>query len=155
MRARLSEVREELVRADAKVSTLISGEGVVAGVLLAAIIVGDWTPSALPTCLLVMWWLAAFAGIGSIVSLGIGVYPRTRAVRSVPLGGAAYYGDTDDPSVRSPLPEERRIADQINQLSRIVRIKYRTIKIALWLFGASALGLLLVSLLVLVQGGGR
>jgi hypothetical protein len=147
---RLSETREELVRADAKASALLSAEGVIAGVLLAAIIVGDWTPASLPVCLSICWWVAASAGLGSLVSLGIGVYPRTRAVRPAKLGGPAYYGDDIRSTGTKHLPEVQRVEDQLSQLTRIVRIKYRTVKTALWLFGGSVAALFVIAIIDLL-----
>jgi hypothetical protein len=86
----------------------------------------------------------------SLVSLAVGIYPRTRAIRSRRVDGAAYYGDKSNGLGAKELRELERVRDQLTQVSRIVRTKYFTIKLALWLFGAAMAGLLLVAVLDLV-----
>lgn len=130
-RTRLAHAREELVRADGKASILLATEGVVGGVILAALLGGDWSPAQLPPCAGLLWWGGVASGLCSLGALGYAVYPRTRARRDSPLKGAAYYGDVDG-AKQGTLSEGSHLKDQIKQIEWIVRVKYRGLKISIW-----------------------
>jgi hypothetical protein len=88
----LDEGREELDRADAKSSMLLSASGVVAGALLAGTIAGDWTPTQIHDHRVraLFWFGLGLAAIG-VFLLGSAVLPRTRNPGDKKR--LAYFGD--------------------------------------------------------------
>ena len=146
-RARLHEVREELTRADSKISTALAAEGVIAGVVVAAMIAGNWSPLTLPSCAPILWWLGAALWLISLWALGDGIYPRTKRKGRPVSGIAAYYGDPHPDGGANHgrygfiALELQRVEDQVAQVGWIVRRKYSSIQRGLW---AVALGSLLL-----------
>ena len=154
LRARLHEAREELTRADAKISTIFAAEGVVAGVLLAAMVAGDWSPKSLSLCLGLVWWTGAVLWLASLATLGFGLYPRTKRKGPPVPGIAAYFGDktpaadrTSAQTMSSSL-ERLRLEVQVAQVSWIARRKYAAIRVSWWCVGAGSLLLLIAALFV-------
>lgn len=150
----LDRTRQELDRADAKATTLLAGVGVGAGALLAGIFAGAWTPRDLFIPGAILWWVGSGAVLVGVYQFIYAVYPRTTPsidARPVP---AAYYGDiVDAHDKKMDVPDQIRqagarefdaLADQVLQISLIVRKKYGGIRKGVWL----------VSIGIVVAAGG-
>ncbi len=89
----LLAARDELVRADAKATTLFATSGVAVGAVLTGLLSGQWSPSRIHGGLAQgIWWLGAAAAGVALVCLAAAMHPRTRRRRR---DGrlAAYFGD--------------------------------------------------------------
>jgi hypothetical protein len=62
----LRDSREELNRADSKAQILLGVFGIVYGVLLAAVVAGDWAPNHLCDGAEVVWWAGAVLLTGGL-----------------------------------------------------------------------------------------
>lgn len=141
----LAESREELARADGKASILLAAASLIAGVVLTAILAGDWRPGDLNLCAQVVWWAGTLSGGIGIVALAIAVYPRTRYRGARPPSVIAYFGDVAITPVRKLEQRLRETAssndaviDQMKAIAWVVDRKYRGIQTALWAFALSA-----------------
>ncbi|MET8244656.1 Pycsar system effector family protein [Streptomyces sp. NPDC005202] len=89
----LTELRNEVARADSKASVLVAALGMTAGVFTGVLAGRDWTPSALSTAGTVLWW----AGTGtlgfSLFALLLAVLPRYRSEKWTPGRPLSYFGD--------------------------------------------------------------
>lgn len=139
----LDRSRQELDRADAKATTLLAGLGVGVGAVLAGIFAGAWSPRDLLIFGAIGWWIGSATALVGVFQLLYAVYPRTTPpveCRPVP---AAYYGDIVDASDKKmDIPDQIRqagarefdaLADQVLQISLIVRMKYNGIRRGIWL----------------------
>jgi len=135
----LGEAREELGRADGKVSVLFGTVSVAASVVVGAIVAGHWSPGHLGVWARVSWWLGvALAGSG-IVVLASALAPRVRHHAEDPallryFGHAAKFGSPQlllDAIAKVADQQTARTGDQLWVISRLVVIKYRRIRIAL------------------------
>jgi len=149
----LRRTQDEVGRADSKAAALLAGVLVAVTVVSTSALGGHWTPLTLRPVAQTLWWLAAGAVACAVVLLCTCIYPRGRRR----TGGSAvgYFGDVQayptPEALRAALsrPDQSplaRIADQLHDLSRIVRRKYLCIRVALWGLAAGA-GLAAVSLL--------
>jgi hypothetical protein len=144
LEALLADTREELGRADHKASLLLAGGGVAIGALLASLFGRQWSPIELDHRVQWLWWLSAAAAAMALLALGDTIYPRTWAAEGG-TGGIAFYGDVlavprDRLEAEVRRAADRRgscLADQLFEVSRIVRRKYRAIKVALWMYAAA------------------
>lgn len=142
----LAESREELVRADGKASILLATASIIASVVLAAILAGDWGPGHLGPCAQVAWWAGTGSGVVGIVALATAVYPRTkyRGRRSPTV--IAYFGDVAttparelEHRLRETASSSDALIDQMKAIAWVVDRKYLGIQTAMWSFAASAL----------------
>ena len=157
----LLETREELVRADGKASILFGASGVAAGVLLGAVVAGDWSPSRFDHGLAeAVWWTGMAVLALSIVLLGMAVLPRVRhgegrerlyyfghvvqyrpkTILGFPARGLSPTTEFMRDLEQSP-DGVGRTGDQIWVISGLVHAKYRFIRLALM---SQAVGLALV-----------
>lgn len=138
----LDRTRQELDRADAKATTLLAGLGVGVGAALAGIFAGAWSPRDLLILGAIGWWIGSATALMGVLQLVYAVYPRTTPPvegRPVP---AAYYGDivdahdkkmdVSDKIRQAGAREFDALADQILQISLIVRKKYKGIRRGIW-----------------------
>lgn len=157
----LERTRQELDRADAKSTTLLAGISVGIGAVLAGIFAGEWSPRDLIWAGAIGWWLGSLLILLGVAHLVYAVYPRVTPPtddRPVP---AAYYGDIVDAydkkrnvggEIRKAgVQEFDALADQVLQVSLIVRTKYAGIRKSIWLvcvgFLLSMSGMILDSVL--------
>jgi Family of unknown function (DUF5706) len=133
----LSSAKEEIDRADAKASILLAASGVATGALLAGLIAGTWTPLKLQVAIQSLWWLGAAEAAIGVCCLAWVVYPREPERNAEISWAVGYYGDVlafrTTPELvaalnRSAETNIERIADQLRQVSRIVKYKYRLIR---------------------------
>ena len=142
----LAESREELARADGKASILLAAASLIAGVVLTAILAGDWRPGDLAVCAQVGWWAGTLSGGVGIVALATAVYPRTKYRGARPPSVIAYFGDVAitpvdklEERLRDTASSNDAVIDQMKAIAWVVDRKYRGIQIALWAFALSAL----------------
>lgn len=153
---RLREAREELTRADGKVSMLLASVAVVMSVLIGNLLAAGWTILELKGISVFFWLLGVIGLAGGVLTLAAGVYPSTKrkvddSSKATP---GAFFGDYEGSDVSllisaealSPQNEMLRVADQLSQISRIVSKKYRAIKIGMWLLAGGSTFLVLCSL---------
>ena len=76
MQLLLDEAREELSRADAKVSVLLSTAGIIAGIVAGAIAAGRWRPTSLELAAQIAWWVGVAIAMAGAVALAIALAPR-------------------------------------------------------------------------------
>jgi len=143
----LDETRAELVRADAKATTLFAVMGLAIGAVLAGIIGGRWDPTDLSLVREMLWWTGCGLAAFSIACLGTAIFPRTGKAASP--GRARYFKEVhalkDEAAVQTAVREEADRQDgaferEINQLfavSGIVVTKYGLIRRALVLYGVA------------------
>lgn len=142
----LAESRQELARADGKASILLATASLIAGVVLAAILAGDWGPSHLSQCAQVAWWAGTLSGGVGIVALATAVYPRTRYRGQRPPSVIAYFGDVAatparelEDRLRATASSSDALIDQLKAVAWVVDRKYLGIQAAIWSFALSAL----------------
>ncbi len=139
-----------------------------AGVLLSAVVGGDWSPSQFDRAFAeVLWWSGTIAVGLSIALLGLAVLPRVshgeareklyyfghvvQYQRRTRLGARAATGGPTEEFLRglqNPPDSLRRTGDQIWIISAFVDAKYRYIRLALILQG---IGIALVSIAALLD----
>ncbi|HEX2027459.1 MAG TPA: Pycsar system effector family protein [Nitriliruptorales bacterium] len=138
----LDEARGELAHADAKASILLGSYGVAGGVLLAAFIAGDWSPSMLdPSWITIVWWVGILAFAMAIGAAGAAVHPRTehRSTEVVYFWGhVVALGAGRDRADQRELVEQRlaeaaedpaaRAVDQLVEVSNVIARKYRLVR---------------------------
>ncbi len=141
----LAESREELARADGKASILLAATSLIAGVVLTAILSGDWRPSDLVVCAQLGWWGGAVSGGVGIVALATAVYPRTKYRGARPPSVIAYFGDVAitpvdklEDRLRETVANNDAVIDQMKAIAWVVDRKYLGIQVALWAFAACA-----------------
>ncbi|WP_150129254.1 Pycsar system effector family protein [Microcella alkaliphila] len=152
----LAESREELARADGKASILLAAASLIAGVVLSAILAGDWQPGDLNLCSQIAWWAGILSAAVGIVALATAVYPRTKYRGARPPSVIAYFGDVAMTPVHTLAKRLRETAastdaviDQMKAIAWIVDRKYLGIQTALWAFALA--GLLCIGSVVVDQ----
>ncbi len=151
----LRETREELTKADNKVSVLLGTAGVAASILIGASAAGHRVPAHLSTWATPLWWLGVSAGLAGIVALASTLAPHIghaegkSAIRY--FGHAAQFGSPAEllhalDTVNDPRLD--RAVDQLWANSRLVVRKYRRVRFALMAFGVAA------PLLIIAAGAG-
>jgi Pycsar effector protein len=147
----LNEAREELGKADNKVSVLLASAGVISSIVAGGIAAGSWSPALLPPGLQIIWWLGITSGLSGIIVLASALAPRMS--HSGQASTMRYFGH----AARLGSPEEilnalceigdhllERVADQLLITSKLVVLKYNLIRLALASFGMATL-LLVIS----------
>lgn len=136
------EVREELVRVDAKIGVLLRSFLVAVAVVAAGTIAGNWRPSDLSPIAHLVWWIGIGLVVISIGRLVATLIPRTVHSRP-PIGPPRYFADiaalnsADDLLARTQgASPEARIADQAYELAAIVAAKYRAITHSVLMYAA-------------------
>src|ERR1700759_1426971 len=74
----LSETRDELNRADSKVSVLLATSGVMVSVLAGSGLIAHGKLAHLPIWAQILWWLGTLTGASGIVALATALMPRVR-----------------------------------------------------------------------------
>lgn len=134
-RVLLSEVREELVRADNKAGLMLASLGAVLTALLGAIGSGVIAPRQYPVVPQLLLWVGCAACAPALVLLGLAVTPRLGNPRR---SRTHYFGDARlamsaahlERTVRRTDPVARDLC-QLAALSRTAWTKYRCIRHAL------------------------
>jgi len=142
----LDEARQELGRADNKVSVLLASAGLAGSIIAASIAAGKWSPAVLPAWRQVIWWLGALSALTGIIALATALTPRMNHLG--PASTMSYFGHAAQLTSAKDLldilgrvsdhPLER-VADQLLIVSKLVVFKYALIRLALASFGATAL----------------
>jgi hypothetical protein len=141
----LNETREDLGRADAKVSVLLSSAGIISSIIVGAIAAGHWRPTQLALWVQVIWWLGVTVASAGIVALASALAPRVRhpdAKAALHYFGHAAQFDSfrEFLDTLDEISGERavRTASQLWLVSRILVRKYKLIRFALVSFGVAA-----------------
>jgi hypothetical protein len=145
--------REELSRADAKATTLLSVIGIVAAALIGGAIAGDWTPQRLALASEIMGWSALVLVAVGETHLLLAVQPRIDHDRE--YREPRYFGHVVQMAGRDELREHLEQADgeleqaidQIWAVGGIVHTKYRHVRYGLHFFAAGVVAAV-VALLV-------
>lgn len=138
------DAREELGRADAKATTLLSVAGLFLGALSAGAIAGNWTPAELKVPAEPAFWLALALAIGGEIRLLLAVLPRVDHDKN--FTEARYFGHVvqmrDRKQLRACLEqadaELDQAVDQLWMVSGIVDKKYRHVRRGLQLLASGA-----------------
>ncbi|MCX4763840.1 DUF5706 domain-containing protein [Streptomyces sp. NBC_01275] len=134
-RTLLTEVREELMKADNKAGFLLASLGAALTALLGAICSGIIEPRHYAVIAQVLLWAGCITCLMSLVLLGLAMTPRVGR----PQGSRAhYFGDVSaaasglllEEAVRHTDPLDRDLS-QLTILSHTVWIKYRCIRHAM------------------------
>lgn len=140
----LRDSREELTRADSKVTVLLGTAGVAASIIAGGIAAGHWTPANLTFWAQAFWWLGICTAAAGFVSLTYALSPRL--YDSDEKKNLRHFGHVAQHASLGELVDSLNnasndiIITRVSQLwfiSRIVTRKYTLIKIALQLFAAS------------------
>jgi hypothetical protein len=134
-RVLLSEVREELVKADNKAGLMLASLGAVLTALLGAIGSGVIAPRQYPVVPQLLLWVGCAACVPALVLLGLAVTPR---LGNPHRSRTHYFGDARlamsaghlERTVRHTDPVSRDLC-QLATLSRTAWTKYRCIRHAL------------------------
>jgi hypothetical protein len=145
--------REELSRADAKATTLLSVIGIVAAALIGGAIAGDWTPQKLALAPEIMAWSAVLLVAVAETHLLLAVLPRIDHDKE--YRQPRYFGHVVQMAGRDELRERLEQADgeleqaidQIWVAGGIVDTKYRHVRYGLQFFAAGVV-VAVVALLV-------
>ncbi|MFF7766633.1 Pycsar system effector family protein [Streptomyces massasporeus] len=89
----LSELRNEIARADAKATVLVGALGISAGVLAALLTNRRWSPDQLPGLAALLWWAGTASLAVALFALLLAVLPRYRRSRWTPGRPLTYFGD--------------------------------------------------------------
>jgi hypothetical protein len=145
----LAETREDLGRADTKVSVLLSTAGIIASIVTGAIAAGHWRPTQLALWAQVIWWCGVGVASVGIVALASAIAPRIRhpedksALRY--FAHAAQFESLEDLMDALKAVDDQTgslTGSQLWLLSKILVRKYVLIRFALISFGAAALMLI-------------
>ncbi|MFD8718016.1 Pycsar system effector family protein [Streptomyces sp. NPDC059629] len=131
-RALLTEVREELVRADSKAGLMLASLGAALTALLGAIGSGLINPRQYPILPQLLLWTGCGACVPALVLLGLAVTPRLGTPRR---SRSHYFGDARlarsvaqlERTVRRTDPVARDLS-QLATLSQIAWTKYRCVR---------------------------
>ncbi|MFE6777214.1 Pycsar system effector family protein [Streptomyces sp. NPDC057702] len=131
-RTLLTETREEMLKADQKANTMLSGLGVTLAALVGAVSAGGVTPLRYGIAAQVLFWLGCAAAFPSLGLLALAVLPRT----GTPLAHRAhYFGDVSALGTPGQLAHvvrhtdpHRRDLNQLAVLSQLVVMKYRYVR---------------------------
>ena len=149
----LRDSREELTRADSKATVLLGTAGVGASIIAGDIVAGHWTPASLTPWAQVFWWVGACAAAAGFVSLTYALAPRLydsgekKNLRH--FGHIAQYESPNEllePLVSASGDVFNARVSQLWAIAKIVTRKYALIKVALQLFAASVLLLIVARL---------
>ncbi|MFJ6075640.1 Pycsar system effector family protein [Streptomyces sp. NPDC093065] len=146
-RVLLSEVREELLKADGKAGLMLASLGAALTALLGAIGSGVIVPRQYAVVPQLLLWVGCGACVPALALLGLAVTPRLGDPRRA---RTHYFGDARLALSAGHLEEMVRHTDlmardlsQLAALSQIVWAKYRCIRHAL-VWGSAFLGLTLL-----------
>jgi Family of unknown function (DUF5706) len=145
--------REELSRADAKATTLLSVIGIVAAALIGGAIAGDWTPQKLALAPEIMGWSALVLVAVAETHLLLAVLPRIEHDKE--YRQPRYFGHVVQMAGRDELRERleqaddelEQAVDQIWVVGGIVDTKYRHVRAGLQFFAAGVV-VVVIALLV-------
>lgn len=127
----LDETREEISRADSKANILLAGASLAIALLGGAVLSGDLMIASTRGVVQLLAAVSATSAIAGLALFGLAVLPRVGAPQ---IGRARYFADHAQYASIDDLREaiareaedvERRHAEQLRDLSRIVRTKYR------------------------------
>jgi hypothetical protein len=147
----LRDSREELTRADSKVTVLLGTAGVGASIIAGDIAAGHWTPTSLASWAQALWWLGMCAATAGFAALTYALAPRLydsgekKNLRH--FGHIAQYTSVSDlvgslDNASSDIFSAR--VSQLWSISHIVARKYALIRVTLQLF-ATSIALLIVA----------
>lgn len=148
----LKESRDELGRADTKVSVLLATSGVAASIAFGSLAAGHPDLANLALWAKVFWWLGVSAGLVGIAILGTTLVPHIghqedkSAVRY--FGHAAEFDSPTELSealARLPDPQLERTVDQLWVVSRLAVKKYRRIRYSLSAFAIAVILILIAA----------
>lgn len=145
----LDETREDLGRADSKVSVLLSTAGIIASIVAGAIAAGRWRPTGLALWAQVVWWVGVAVASLGVVALSSALFPRIghpedkSALRY--FGHVAQFESLEEfLGALNKISDQAvvRIASQLWLISKILVRKYDLIRFALIAFGIAAVMLI-------------
>ncbi|MGH2771383.1 MAG: Pycsar system effector family protein [Actinomycetota bacterium] len=151
----LRDGRDELRRADEKACSLLAAIGVVAGVLLTGAFGGSWSPAIFHQSERVAWWLGVTATGAAICYLVSTLIPRlpsakdtgrvtsfvevARLERSAKTRAGAVERDHLGIAIRFAAEDVfGHTLDRVRVVSWIASVKYRRIRVAIYLMTAGA-----------------
>lgn len=133
--AMLAEAREDLAKADQKATLVLATLGIGFGAVLGGVLAGGWNPTQLFGAGEVLWWIGTGLFAIAVVLAGTAVWPRYDAGDA--SAGIYYWAhvasfeslaslsaalDSTDPDMAY------RTRNQLWSISRIVEIKYRSVR---------------------------
>ncbi|WP_427921997.1 Pycsar system effector family protein [Streptomyces sp. cg40] len=139
----LSELRNEVARADGKASVLVGALGMTAGVFSGLLAGRGWTPGELSGIATALWWVALAALGLSLFALLLAVLPRYRSERWAPGRPLSYFGDIQQAvrqgRLETALGDTGRdptagLTQALAELSQIVARKHQWIRTGLIAF---------------------
>ena len=137
-REMLSEARSEVGFADHKASMVLAALSIGFSAFLGGVIASDWEPSDFGTLAATAWWLGALFAAAAVGLAAAAVWPRTgdrSGEGSIYFWGqAAEEASVDELSQRlddHPVDPTARVRNQLFALSKIVRRKYRYVRLAM------------------------
>ncbi|MGW2423645.1 Pycsar system effector family protein [Streptomyces sp. NPDC001709] len=144
----LTELREEIARADTKASVLVAALGMTAGVFTGLVAGKNWSPGRLSAPGTGLWWAGATALALSLVALLFAVLPRFRSGTWAEGRPLCYFGDIQQAVRQGRLAEALADTDRdptaavlaaLAEKSRIAASKHRWIRTGLIAFCVGAL----------------
>lgn len=148
----LKETREELGKADAKVSILLATSGVAASIAFGSVAAGHRIPSHLALWAETLWWIGVSASLVGIAILGTTLVPHISHQEG--KSAVRYFGHVSEFSSPAELmealqcandPRLERTVDQLWVVSRLVIQKYRRIRYALFAFALAIISILIAA----------
>ncbi|MFJ9632097.1 Pycsar system effector family protein [Streptomyces sp. NPDC101175] len=152
----LSELRNEVSRADGKASVLVGALGMTGGVFSGLLAGRGWTPGRLSAVGTLLWWVALASLAVSLFALLLAVLPRYRSEPWAPGRPLSYFGDIQQAvrqgQLETALGDTGRdpttgLTTALAELSQIVTRKHQWIRTGLIAFCAGTV-LLPASLLI-------
>ena len=145
----LKQAREELSRADTKISITLAGFSISLGAAITSLVSNKWNPTQdLVGFLQPGWWLCVVLELIGIFFLGKALYPQTLQRQYPENQIVSYYGNIaklDKATFRSHLEFTAKNGlantNQLIEISRIVNNKYRYLQIGMIMI---AIGIILL-----------
>lgn len=134
----LSEARSEIIAADQKASITLAALGIGFSAVLGGLLAGNWRPSHLHGAGEPAWWFGAAIAFVSVGCAAAAVWPRYAA--NPAAGEVNYWADIAAQSKFTEVVEalnrilpgsQDRTRNQLWSISKIVRSKYRLIRMAM------------------------
>ncbi len=152
----LEEARADVVHADHKAGLILAALGVGFGAVLGGQLAAGWDSGKLSIPGQALWWAGVVLAVFAVASSALAVWPRYK-LDDEPDYGITYWGHAaafDNASFLQAALEEQaatnmaRTAHQLWRVSRLVLVKYRSVRAALIFASASALLLGLAAVVV-------
>jgi MFS family permease len=138
----LKHAQEELVRADNKAAALVAGLGIGFGAVFGGLMSGNWQPGDLGNGKW-LWYIGAVLAIVSVVAAGYAIWPRWDSDKArlhywADIAQHEDFKDFERLVAKGKFTPQQPL-NQLHVVSRIVRVKYISVRCSMGLAVAASI----------------